>query len=110
MVNEIQPGEVSRTDTKKFRGDHAICKYRYKVGVQEIEHVSVGKDLGVHADEELTFPEHICYNIKIAKALVGLIRRSFSYLGAITLNKLFAALVVSGVCTECVVSTSHEIH
>ena len=37
-------------------------------------------DLGVIIDSELSFSEHIASKVRIANAIVGLIRRSFSFL------------------------------
>ena len=87
----FHPGKCHVLTLGKFEAIQLA--YRYEVCGQEIEHVSVEKDLGVHVDEELTFAEHICSKVRIANALVRLIRRSFSYLDAITLKTLFTALV-----------------
>ena len=46
------------------------------------------KNLGVHIDAELNFEEHMSTKIIKANSIVGLIRRSFSYLD----NKLFKRL------------------
>ena len=67
--------------------------HEYKVCNNVIEHVSFEKDLGIVIDEELTFEEHICTKVRIANALVGQIRRTFSYLDGETLKKLFTSLV-----------------
>ena len=53
---------------------------RYKVYDNELEHVFEEKDLGVTVDMQLKFEEHIASKVKIANAMVGLIRRSFSFL------------------------------
>ena len=66
---------------------------RYKLYGNELEHVFEEKDLGVHIDSELKFEEHIAYKVNKANALVGLIRRSFSYLDGELFKKLFTSFV-----------------
>ena len=66
---------------------------RYKICGVEMEHVSSEKDLGVTIDENLSFDEHISNKVKIANAIVGQIRRSFSFLDGGTFCRLFTALV-----------------
>ena len=51
------------------------------------------KDLGVIIDSELKFEEHIPTKVQKANAIVGLIRRSFSYLDGPLFKKLFTTFV-----------------
>ena len=67
--------------------------HHYSMDGVELEHVSVEKDLGVLIDEELIFEEHIMEKVKKANAIVGLIRRSFSYLDGRLFKKLFTTFV-----------------
>ena len=67
--------------------------HRYKVSGKEIEHTSEEKDLGVVMDSELSFEEHIVTKVKKANNIVGIIRRSFSYLDQNTFVKIFTAFV-----------------
>ena len=67
--------------------------HRYELGGEEIEHVFTEKDLGITVDSELTYEEHIFNKIRIANAIVGLMRRSFSYLDPSSFKKLFCAFV-----------------
>ena len=67
--------------------------HRYKVSEKEIEHIFEEKDLGVLMDSELTFAEHIISKVNKANTLVGIIRRSFSYLDGETFVKIFTAFV-----------------
>ena len=64
---------------------------RYKVYGDEMDHVFDEKDLGVTVDSNLTFEDHIA--IKVANAMMGLIRRSFSYLSCYLFRKLYLAFV-----------------
>lgn len=66
---------------------------RYNLYGNELEHVFEEKDLGVHIDSELKFDEHIANKVNKANALVGLIRRSFSYLDGELFKKLFTSFV-----------------
>ena len=55
---------------------------RKYVADYEIEHVFQEKDLCVTVDSALSFEEHISKKVKTANSIVGLIRRSFSFLDA----------------------------
>ena len=64
------------------------CTQRYKISNQELDHVFEEKDLGVIIDADLKFEEHISSKVNKANALVGLIRRTFSFLDARLFKKL----------------------
>ena len=51
--------------------------------------------MGVYIDSELTFDEHVTNKVRIANALLGQIRRSFSYLDSSSFAKLFESFVRS---------------
>ena len=67
--------------------------HRYRLGGDEIEHVFMEKDLGITIDSELTFEEHISNKVRVANGIVGLMRRTFSYLDPSSFKKLFCAFV-----------------
>ena len=58
-----------------------------------MEHVYEEKDLGVTFDENLRFEEHISNKVRIANAIVGQIRSSFSFLDGDTFKRLYSAFV-----------------
>ena len=58
-----------------------------------MEHVFEEKDLGITIDSQLTFEDHIASKVRVANAMVGLIRRSFSYLSCDLFRKLYLAFV-----------------
>ena len=66
---------------------------RYKIYESELEHVFEEKDLGVTVDMQLKFEEHVASKIKTANAMIGLIRRSFSFLSCYLFRKLYIAFV-----------------
>ena len=66
---------------------------RYKLYNNELDHVFEEKDLGVTIDSNLSFEDHISSKVKIANAMMGLIRRSFSYLSCYLFRKLYLAFV-----------------
>ena len=66
---------------------------RHKICNKELEHMFEEKDLGVIIDSELSFSEHIASKVRIANAIVGLIRRSFSFLDGTSFKKLYTAFV-----------------
>ena len=53
----------------------------------------VEKDLGVQVDDKLSFTKHIECQVNKANRLVGLIRRSFTYIDKDTMRQLFTAIV-----------------
>lgn len=66
---------------------------RYTVYGNEMEHVFDEKDLGVTIDSELKFEDHIARKVNTANAIVGQMRRSFSYLDCDTFKQIFTAFV-----------------
>ena len=66
---------------------------RYSLYGNELDHVFEEKDLGVIIDMGLTFEEHIATKVKKANGIMGLIRRSFSFLDGETFKKLYTSFV-----------------
>ena len=62
---------------------------RYRLGDEELEHVFDEKDLGVTMDYELTFEQHISLKAKKANSIMGMIRRSFSFLDKDLFRRLY---------------------
>ena len=67
--------------------------HRYSLDHMELEHVFEEKDLGVTMDMELNFQEHISAKIKKANSIMGLIRRTFSYLDEHLFKQLYTTFV-----------------
>ena len=67
--------------------------HRYTLYVNELDHVFEEKDLGVIVDMEMTFEEHMAAKVKKANGIMGLIRRTFSYLDGETFKKLYSSFV-----------------
>lgn len=67
--------------------------HRYSIYGNEMEHVFSEKDLGVVIDSALSFEDHISEKIKKANSIMGLIRRSFSYLSCNLFKKLYMTFV-----------------
>ena len=59
----------------------------------ELEHVFEERDLGVTTDMELNVEEHISSKVKKANSIMGLIRRSFSFLDCHLFKKLYITFV-----------------
>ena len=66
---------------------------RYTLYEKELEHVFEEKDLGVVIDTELNFEDHISSKVKKANMIMGLIRRSFSFLDRHLFKKLYTTFV-----------------
>ena len=67
--------------------------HRYSIGEFKLEHVFDEKDLGVTIDMDLTFEDHIINKVNKANSIMGLIRRSFTYLDKHLFKKLFTTFV-----------------
>ena len=67
--------------------------HRYKINGNELEHVYTEKDLGVTIDENLSFEDHISTKVRVANAIVGQIRSSFTFLDGPTFKRLYTAFV-----------------
>ena len=67
--------------------------HRYVVYDNEIEHVFEEKDLGVTIDSDLKFEDHIARKVRTANAIVGQMRRSFSFLDCDNFKRIFTAFV-----------------
>ena len=72
--------------------DNITYTYRNRIYKKEIEHVFEEKNLGVLIDADLSF-EHISANFRKANAIIGLIRRSFSFLDCKSFVKIFTVFV-----------------
>ena len=75
------------------RFDNIRYTHRYSLYGEELEHVFEEKDLGVIVDMELSFEEHISTKIKKANGIMGLIRRTFSYLDCDMFKRLYTTFV-----------------
>ena len=73
--------------------DKILHTHRYTLYGDELEHVFEEKDLGVIIDMELSFEEHMASKIKKANSIMGLIRRTFSFLDGETFKKLYTSFV-----------------
>ena len=67
--------------------------FRYKISQQELEHVFEEKDLGILIDSNLRFEEHISSKVNKANAIMGLIRRTFTFLDCKLFKKLYTTFV-----------------
>ena len=73
--------------------DNIMHTHRYELYKDELDHVFEEKDLGVVIDMELTFEEHMSTKIKKANGIMGLIRRTFSFLDIETFKQLYTSFV-----------------
>ncbi|KAK3101483.1 hypothetical protein FSP39_003928 [Pinctada imbricata] len=67
--------------------------YTYTMAGKEITKINNEKDLGIIIDNELKFQTHICTQVKKANQILGLIKRSFSYLDEEMFLTLYKSLV-----------------
>ena len=88
MATELSPDKCRILTLRRF--ENIMYTQRYNNRGHEMEHVFEENDLGVIVDSDLTFEEHISFKIRTANAIVGLIRRSFSYLHCKSFVKMYA--------------------
>ena len=67
----------------------------YNMDEVKIKIASEEKDLGVIIDNRLTFEQHIMSKVSKANSVVGLMRRTFTYLDAEMFKTLFTSIVRS---------------
>ena len=73
--------------------DNIRYTHRYSISQHELEHVFEEKDLVVTFDSALKFDEHISAKVNKANSIVGLIRRTFSFLDCKLFKKLYTAFI-----------------
>ena len=73
-------------------GRQTPCQ-NYTMGGTTLATTTSEKDLGVYVDTELTFEKHIETVVNQANRMLGLIRRSYTYLDSQSLLKLYTSLV-----------------
>ena len=73
--------------------ENTMYTNRYKICEKEMEHVFTEKDLGITFDSNMSFDEHIACKISKANSMMGLIRRTFSYLDCKSFMNLYCAFV-----------------
>ena len=64
-----------------------------KNGTVDLDKTDCEKYLGVYMDDELKFTTHCEKKVNIANKLVGMIRRSFTYLDGPSIKRLFKAIM-----------------
>ena len=65
----------------------------YTMGATTLATITSEKDLGVYVDTTLTFEKHIETVLNHANRMIGLIRRSYTYLDSQSLLKHYTSLV-----------------
>ena len=69
--------------------------HQYKMDGKKLNQVYEEKDLGILMDNELKFHKHTYAAVKNARRNLGIIKKTFSFLDAVTLTTLYQALVRS---------------
>ena len=87
----FHPDKCHVLTTGKF--EKIMHTHRYSVYGKELEHVFEEKDLGVIVDSDLNFEQHILSKVNKANSIMGLIRRSFSFLDCFLFKKLYVTFV-----------------
>ena len=74
-------------------GTKERASYDYYINDTLLDHSTEEKDLGVFVDTKLKFSNHIAQKISKANNILGIIRRTFTYLDKSTLLQLYTSLV-----------------
>ena len=82
--------KVMHIGVKNQRRSYKIMK---GVDVIELEKTSIEKDLGVNVDNQLKFSNHIEMQVNKGNKILGLIRRSFTYLLRNSMLTMYKTLV-----------------
>ena len=77
--------------------------YRYTISCEEIEHVFNEKDLGVYVDSDLSFIQHITTKVRVANAILGQTRRSFTHF-----YLRYSIKVLSGHISNICIASGHR--
>ena len=85
--NKCTAMRVTRGDTDA----HGPCSYN--MNEVRLKNSCEETDLGLIIDSRLTFEQHIMSKVKKANSVVGLIRRTFSYLDSDMFKTLFTSIV-----------------
>jgi ribonuclease P/MRP protein subunit RPP40 len=73
-----------------------MAKYSMQLengGTYVLQETKEEKDLGIWMDTNLKFSGHVTHAVNKANQLLGLIRRSFTYLDILTIKQLYTAMV-----------------
>ena len=79
----------------RLGGQHPefIYKMTNNTDVIDLEFTEMEKDLGIHVDNKLRLRDHAEIAAAKANKILGLIRRSYDYLDAVSLKSLYTSLV-----------------
>ena len=79
----------------RLGGQHPdfIYKMINNTDVTDLEFTEMEKDLGIHVDNKLRLRDHAEIAAAKANKILGLIRRSYEYLDAVSLKSLYTSLV-----------------
>ena len=87
----FHPDKCHVLTTGKF--ENIRHTHRYSVYEKELEHVFEKKHLGVIMDSDLNFEQHIMTKVNKANSIMGLIRRSFTFLDCYLFKNLYVTFV-----------------
>lgn len=87
----------SRSKCKVMHIRNNNTKRKYKMQQEQelvdLETTEIEKDIGVHVDKELKFDRHVEIQCGKANKILGMIRRSFTYIDKDSMKKLYTALI-----------------
>ena len=78
---------------KSSRSQKQYPEGNYSIPGTNLNTVDVEKDLGIYIDNKLSFDHHINIKVKKANSLVGVLRRSFTFLDKYMFKQIFTTIV-----------------
>ena len=87
--------KAKKCKVMRLGGQHPefIYKMTNNTDVTDLEFTEMEKDLGIHVDNKLRLRNHAEIAAAKANKILGLIRRSYEYLDAVSLKSLYTSLV-----------------
>ena len=93
ILNEKQAKKQENRKTSQNRKTGSVGTLRYQICGNELDHIFEEKDLGVTIDFELKFEQHFTQIMNKANTIMGITRRSFSFLDSNLFKKLYTTFV-----------------
>ena len=90
---QFHPSKCNTMRLTSPRNNKNYAEGYYNMDETKLKTVEVEKDLGIYIDKNLGFDEHINLKVKKANSLVGIIRRTFTFINKHVFKPLFTTIV-----------------
>ena len=90
---QFHPSKCNTMRLTTPRNNKNCAEGYYNMDETRLKTVEVEKDLGIYIDKNLGFDEHINLKVKKSNGLVGMIKRSFTFINKAIFKQLFTTIV-----------------